>query len=129
MLGEPGAEAEEDEPRVGAAAVGIRPGAFSALLEDLFQDAGDAVAAPGAKPFAVGEVVGRFELVREIGRGGFGVVYEARDRELGRAGRVQGGEGGGSARREAGTAAERSRTSRLWSRTGSASTASASCSL
>ncbi|HSD19303.1 MAG TPA: protein kinase [Anaeromyxobacter sp.] len=31
-----------------------------------------------------GAVVGRFELVREIGRGGFGVVYEARDRELGR---------------------------------------------
>jgi TolB-like protein/tetratricopeptide (TPR) repeat protein len=31
-----------------------------------------------------GETVGRFELVREIGRGGFGIVYEARDRELGR---------------------------------------------
>jgi TolB-like protein len=31
-----------------------------------------------------GEVVGRFELVREIGRGGFGIVYEAHDRELGR---------------------------------------------
>jgi eukaryotic-like serine/threonine-protein kinase len=31
-----------------------------------------------------GETVGRFELVSEIGRGGFGIVYEARDRELGR---------------------------------------------
>ncbi len=31
-----------------------------------------------------GQIVGRFQLVGEIGRGGFGIVYHARDRELGR---------------------------------------------
>ena len=36
---------------------------------------------PGLEP---GSEVGRFVLRREIGRGGFGVVYEALDRDLGR---------------------------------------------
>jgi tetratricopeptide (TPR) repeat protein len=60
------------------------PGGVSALLGELARapdvelgSAWDHVLQPGA-------MVARFELVREIGRGGFGVVYEARDRELGR---------------------------------------------
>jgi hypothetical protein len=35
-------------------------------------------------PLGEGASVGRFVVVRSIGRGGFGIVYEARDPELGR---------------------------------------------
>ncbi len=62
----------------------IRPGTMTALLEEIVRGAG---AAPGEGWEGVlrpGAAVGRFEMVAEIGRGGFGVVWEARDRELGR---------------------------------------------
>jgi TolB-like protein/Tfp pilus assembly protein PilF len=66
----------EDAPR------GVAPGALSALLQELARPGeGDGAWERGLRP---GAVIGRFELVRELGRGGFGVVYEARDRELGR---------------------------------------------
>jgi eukaryotic-like serine/threonine-protein kinase len=59
----------------------IAPGAMTALLEELAR-APDSVHAP--PPLRPGGLLGRYEIVREIGRGGFGVVCEARDRELGR---------------------------------------------
>src|SRR5262245_47064963 len=41
--------------------------------------------APGSAPVLVaGDRIGRFEIVRELGRGGFGVGHEARCPDLGR---------------------------------------------
>lgn len=65
----------------GSGESGVRPGAISALLERVFKASDGTHLATGV-PFHSGQMVGRFELGPEIGRGGFGVVYEARDREL-----------------------------------------------
>ncbi len=61
------------------------PGSISALLADLASTPEVAAGVTWSPELRPGAVVDRFELVRELGRGAFGVVFEARDTSLGRA--------------------------------------------
>jgi hypothetical protein len=62
----------------------VAPGALSALLRQLAADPVGSFEADWQLGLQPGQEVGRFRLVREIGRGGFGVVFEAEDPALGR---------------------------------------------
>lgn len=75
--------AQGEEQGVGGSKA-LRPGQLSALLEQLARPEAECGSA-WDRALGPGAIIGRFELVREVGRGGFGVVYEARDLELGRA--------------------------------------------
>ncbi len=57
---------------------------LSRLLRELAAEPELAPAVPAEPSLPAGTLIGRFELRREIGRGGFGIVYEARDTALGR---------------------------------------------
>ena len=65
-------------------AQGAEPGAISRLLLEIAQAPEEDLAASWREPLKPGDVVGRYQIKAEIGRGGFGAVYEAFDPELGR---------------------------------------------
>lgn len=62
----------------------VRPGALTELMEALARPPAVDAEAAWVASLRPGHAIGRFELVREIGRGGFGLVFEAIDRQLGR---------------------------------------------
>jgi tetratricopeptide (TPR) repeat protein len=81
--------AGNDDPKRGSegapASEGAALGAISRLLLELAQAPEEDLAASWQGTLKPGEVVGRYQIRDEIGRGGFGAVYEAFDPELGRA--------------------------------------------
>jgi TolB-like protein/lipoprotein NlpI len=77
--------AQEEEPRADARPDSGLPSRLSVVLRELARLPEAETEAAWERVLAPGLVIGRYELVREVGRGAFGVVYEALDRELGRA--------------------------------------------
>jgi serine/threonine protein kinase/tetratricopeptide (TPR) repeat protein len=63
---------------------GAGRGAFSRLLVEIAQAPEADLESAWREPLGPGDGVGRYQIRGEIGRGGFGAVYEAFDPELGR---------------------------------------------
>ena len=60
------------------------PGPLSRLLQELADASGEDALENWKNELQPGDRVGRFEIRREVGRGGFGAVYEAFDTQLNR---------------------------------------------
>jgi hypothetical protein len=75
---------ESTEPTPTSATSAGPEGALTRLLEELARPTEPSLALPPEATLDLGEIVNRYALVRVVGRGGFGLVYEARDLQLGR---------------------------------------------
>lgn len=74
---------EEQRSSAVASSAG-EPGPLSRLLQELADTSVEDALEAWKKELQPGDRAGRFEIRREVGRGGFGAVYEAFDTELGR---------------------------------------------